>query len=237
MRRSLSSIGDVDLLGLGQHEDAGRTGVHAALGLRDRHALDPVHPALELEQAVGRLARLGRAPGLHRHGHGLVAAEVGLGRVQHLDLPALGLGVAGVHPQQVAGEQGGLLAALAGLHLEDGVLVVGRVTWHEQAAELLLGAWRRSASASASAANVGSSAASSRAAPMSATSSSYSRLAPRIAAQLGVALVELLGQARVRVHLGVAETRLELGVLGLQAVHGVEHRVSRGAKGADNDER
>ena len=43
-------------------------------------------------------------------------------------------------------------------------------------------------------------------------------------AELGVPLVELLGQARVRVHLGVTEARLELGVLGLQAVHGVEHR-------------
>ena len=139
MRRSLSSIGHVDLLGLGQHEDAGRAGVHPALGLRDRHPLDPVHAALELEQPERRPARLGRALGLHRDGDRLVAAQVGLGGVEDLDLPALGLGVAGVHPQQVAGEQRGLLAALAGLHLEDRVLVVGGVARHEQPAELLLG--------------------------------------------------------------------------------------------------
>src|SRR3712207_8361266 len=51
----------------------------------------------------------------------LVAAEVaGLG-VEDLGLPALPLGVAQVHPQQVAGEQRRLLAALAGLDLEDDV--------------------------------------------------------------------------------------------------------------------
>ena len=37
------------------------------------------------------------------------------------------LGVAGVHAEQVAGEQRGLLAALPRLHLEDRVLVVGGV--------------------------------------------------------------------------------------------------------------
>ena len=82
------------------------------------------------------------------------------------------LGVPGVHAEQVAGEQRGLLAALAGLHLEDGVLVVGRVARDQQPAQPLLGdVARRSASASASSANDGSSAASSRAASRSSPSS------------------------------------------------------------------
>ena len=51
MRRSFSSIVDVDLLGLGQHQHAGGGGVDPALRLGDRHPLDPVHAALELQQA------------------------------------------------------------------------------------------------------------------------------------------------------------------------------------------
>ena len=51
MRRSFSSMLDVDLLGLGQHQDAGGAGVHPPLRLGDRHPLHPVHAALELQQA------------------------------------------------------------------------------------------------------------------------------------------------------------------------------------------
>ena len=75
---------------------------------------------------------LGAAAGLHRDRDVLVAAEVGLGRVEDLGLPAAALGVAQVHPQQVAGEQRRLLAALARLDLEDDVLVVVGVARHEQ---------------------------------------------------------------------------------------------------------
>ena len=48
----------------------------------------------------------------------LVAAQVGLDGVEHLGPPAAALGVAQVHPQQVAGEQRRLLAALPGLDLQ-----------------------------------------------------------------------------------------------------------------------
>jgi len=50
------------------------------------------------------------------------------------------LGVTLVHPQQVAGEQRGLLAALARLDLEDGVLVVVRILGQQQNFEFLLDA-------------------------------------------------------------------------------------------------
>ena len=49
---------DVDGLGLGHHQDAGRAGVDAALRLGHRHPLHAVHAALELQQR--RTAR-GRA--------------------------------------------------------------------------------------------------------------------------------------------------------------------------------
>ena len=44
-----------------------------------------------------------------------------------LGLPAVQLGVAAVHAEQVGGEQGGLVAAGAGAHLQDGALLVGGI--------------------------------------------------------------------------------------------------------------
>ena len=64
MRRSLGSIVDLDLLGLGQHEHAGGRGVDAPLGLGGRDPLHAVHAALVLQPGPRRVARLGvpRAP-------------------------------------------------------------------------------------------------------------------------------------------------------------------------------
>jgi hypothetical protein len=53
------------------------------------------------------------------------------------------LGVAQVHPQQVAGEEGRLLAALTRLDLEDDVAVVVGVARDEQAAQSVLGGGER----------------------------------------------------------------------------------------------
>ena len=123
---------DLDVRGgvhLGVDEHAGRGGVDAALRLGDRDALHAVHAALVLQpgpDALGLVA--GRGDG---DGDVLVAAEVGLRRREHLDLPAPALGVAGVHAQQVAGEQRRLLAALPGLHLDHHVVRVRGVAGHE----------------------------------------------------------------------------------------------------------
>ena len=45
---------DLDLLGLGDHEHAGRGGVDAALRLGDGHPLHAVHPALVLQPRPAR---------------------------------------------------------------------------------------------------------------------------------------------------------------------------------------
>jgi hypothetical protein len=98
--------------------------------------LDAVHAALELQAGphpVGR--RRLRADGDRRV---LVAAQLGLGVVQHLRLPAVLLGVAQVHGQQVAREQSRLVAALAGLDLHDEVVAVVGVAGQEQLGELRL---------------------------------------------------------------------------------------------------
>ena len=105
------------------------------------HALHAVHAALVLQQRPGAVRSPGQAapPGrLDRDGHVLVAAEPGDRGVEDLGLPALPLGVPQVHAQQVSREQRRLLAALAGLDLEDDVLGVERVARHEQVLEPLL---------------------------------------------------------------------------------------------------
>ncbi len=178
IRRSFGSIVHVDVLGLGQHQHAGRRGVDAALRLGDRHPLHPVHAALPLQPRPDAVAALGHALGLDRDRDVLDAAQVRLLRVDHLDDPAVPLGVPGVHPQQVAGEQRRLLAALAGLDLDDHVLGVVRVARDQHLAELLLQRrQRRRRPPRPRAANAGSSAASSRAAARSARAASSSAAA------------------------------------------------------------
>src|SRR6478609_6612759 len=128
---------DVDLFRLGRDEHTGGGGVDAALRLGGGHAL---HTALVLHPGPDALAGLGGAVaalGLHGDLDVLVAAELGLGGVDDLGLPADALGVAQVHAQQVAREQGGLVAAGARLDLQEHVLVVAGVTRDQEKAELL----------------------------------------------------------------------------------------------------
>ena len=160
----------------------------------------------------------------------LVAAEVGLGGARHLGLPAAPLGVPQVHPQQVAGEQRRLLAALPGLDLDDHVLVVVRVAREQQLAQpgLELGAPggqlgrpRRRTTAS--------SAASSRAASRSPRAASQLAARSHDRGQLGVPAAEPAGQRLVGVHGRVGQLLLELGVLGEQLGDGARaRRSSRG---------
>jgi hypothetical protein len=88
--------------------------------------------ALVLQARPHAAARLRPAAALDRHGDVLVAAEVGLVGLDDLGAPTDPLGVAQVHAQQVAGEQRGLLAALARLDLQDDVLVVAGVARDQQ---------------------------------------------------------------------------------------------------------
>ena len=145
---------DVDLVGLGQHGHGGRRGVDAPLALGGRHPLHPVHAALVLEHRV-------RARALHGERDLLVAAGVALAGPELLDGEAPGRGVAQVDLEQVAREQGGLLAAGAGPDLDDRVPVVVRVGLEHRLADLAArgppspprprGGWPRTSSSSPSA--------------------------------------------------------------------------------------
>ena len=56
----------------------------------------------------------------------------GLGRREHFDLPALRLGVAGVHAEHFGGEERGLVAAGAGADFQDDVFLVVRILGQQQ---------------------------------------------------------------------------------------------------------
>ena len=94
------------------------------------HALDPVHAALELEPREDAAA-------LDLGDDLLVAAGRALAFGDDLDPPALELGVARIHAEEVAGEERGLVAARAGADLEDGALLVRLVLRQEQDAQVL----------------------------------------------------------------------------------------------------
>ncbi len=128
----------VHFLDLGQ-DDHGRGGrVNAAAGLRDGHALDPVHAAFEFQDAERALA-----------GHGkddfLESAQARRVGVHQLPAPAPSLDVLGVHAEQVAREQGRFLAPGAGADLHDGVPFVFGIFRDEQAFQLGLGGDQRGA--------------------------------------------------------------------------------------------
>ncbi len=123
---------DVDLLRLGVDEHPGGRGVDAPLRLGRGHPLHPVHAALELQPPPGAVAPLDGDRDV------FVSAQVGVLRVDDLGLVAGPLGEAQVHAQEVAGEEHGLLAALARLDLHDDVFVVVGVAGHQQVAQPFL---------------------------------------------------------------------------------------------------
>ena len=118
-----------DRVGLGQDRDGAGRGVDAALRLGLRHALHAMAAGFELELRVRAL------PGDARD-HLLVAAQLRGALGDQLDLPALALGVARVHAEQVAGEERRLVAAGAGAHLEEQVAVVVRVARQQRLLQL-----------------------------------------------------------------------------------------------------
>ena len=111
---------DVHLFGLRQHGHSTGAGVDASLRFGRRHTLDAVDAALVFEPLVHIRASDVKNDFLE-------AAQVGRIGIHGLDLPALLLGVAGVHAVQVGGKQRGLGAARAGADFHDGVARVGGI--------------------------------------------------------------------------------------------------------------
>ncbi len=213
----------LDVLGLGHDEHAGRRRVDAPLALGHGHPLHPVHATLVLQPRPRGLVETGRALGLDRDAHVLVAAEVALGRVLDHRAPAALLGVAQIHPQQVAGEERGLVAALPCLDLEDDVAVVVGVARHEHPAQMLLG---RCLSGLERGHLGGEGLVLGR--ELAGRAEVVDRSLPRPCRgdggrQGGIPLVEGAHEVLVGVDRRLGEATLELGVLVEDRLHGFEH--------------
>ncbi len=124
MRKILVIDLDVDLLRLRQHGDRGGGGMDAPLRFGLRHALHAMHAGFEFEPREHALAGdIGDDL--------LVAAGGGFARRQHIHLPAVAVGIALIHAEQIAREQGRLLPAGAGAQFEDRALLVRFVLGQE----------------------------------------------------------------------------------------------------------
>src|SRR6267142_6876391 len=121
---------DVDFLDLRQHRHRRRRGVNAPLRFGVGHALHPVHAGFELQFGE-------RAATLHFGDDFLEPAHGALTGGDHLDLPALQRSKALIHPEQVAGEQRGLVAAGAGADFQHDVAVVHGILGQQRHANLL----------------------------------------------------------------------------------------------------
>ena len=102
----------------------------AALGLSLGHTLHTMYARLELEDAVAAVARHGEIDFL-------VAAARAFADAGHFDFPALVFAEFGVHAEEVAGKEAGLVAACARTNLYDSVLVVLRVLGNHHHADVL----------------------------------------------------------------------------------------------------
>ncbi|OIQ67379.1 hypothetical protein GALL_510420 [mine drainage metagenome] len=92
----------------------------AALRLCLGHALHPVSAGFELEPAIGPVAR-------NAQNHFLVATQVTGAFADEFRRPALAFGVAGVHAQQVCGEQRRFLTARSGADFDKDIVRVVRI--------------------------------------------------------------------------------------------------------------
>jgi hypothetical protein len=120
---------DVDLIGFGQDGDRGRGSMDATGSFRLGNALDPVDAAFVFQPGPDALAS-------DAH-HGLLdPSDRREARVQDFEFPALVLGEARVHPEEVLGEERGLIPASPGPDLKDDIFLVVRVLREEQGPEL-----------------------------------------------------------------------------------------------------
>ncbi len=130
MRMILGFDLDVHFFGLRKHGDGDGGGVDAALRLGGGNALHAVHAALPLELRVDALA-------FDDGDDFLVSADAGLGERHDFDLPAMLLGEARVHAEDLGGKERGLVAAGAGADFENHVLLVVGILGQQQDLDLV----------------------------------------------------------------------------------------------------
>ena len=121
---------DLDLVDLWQHDDRDRGRVDPPRRLGRRDALDAMDAALELEPAV-------RSVAVDLEDRLLDPADPCLVHAQDLGRESVALGITDVHPVELGGKQGSLVATGAAAELHDHVAPVVRVARQEQHLQLL----------------------------------------------------------------------------------------------------
>ena len=121
---------DIHILGFGQNRDGCRRSMDAALGFGFRHPLHPMRSGLEFQPCEDTAPR-------DFSDDFLVTPRCSLTRRQNLDAPALQLGIALIHPEQIAGEKRRLIAAGSSANFENGIFFIRRVLWQKCDLEVL----------------------------------------------------------------------------------------------------
>ncbi len=111
------------LLDFRKYCHADRRGVDAPAGFGGGYSLNPVYAAFVLQIAEDVFTR-------DREDDLLEAADFAWAGGHKLDLPAVFLGIATVHPIQIRREQRGLISTGTGSDLHNGVVGVERVFGH-----------------------------------------------------------------------------------------------------------
>ena len=143
----------------------------------------------------------------------------------------MALGVARVHPEQLAGEERGFLAAGAGANFEQHVLVVVGIARRQQQLELLFQRGLRfcSVGSSALASSRNSASSPSRTCDGSAISSRilrYSRIAPTTSASCERSSASTAYSRLLRDHRRIADAPFEFGEALFDSLELIEHRRS-----------
>jgi len=123
--------GHVDFRGLGHDGHGDGRGVDAALGFGGGHALDAVGAGFVFEAAVDLVPGDGGDDFLEPAGAGFRGAH-------HLHFPVLGLGVAGVHAEEIAGEKRRFLTAGPGPDFQEDVFFIHGIGGQQQDFQLVL---------------------------------------------------------------------------------------------------
>ena len=123
--------GDVDVFDLGQHRNGGGRGVNAAGGFGFWNALNAVHAQFKLE--------FGKRPTpADLRDDFLEPARGAFARRDNLGFPAMLAGVALIHAEEIAGEDGCLVAACPAADFQDDVALIHRVLGQQRGADFLL---------------------------------------------------------------------------------------------------
>ena len=124
---------DVKLASLGENGHGGGRCLDAALRFGLGHTLDAVHAGLVFHDAVHAVGAAGELE------HNLLVTTGGAGGlVGDFQFPAAALGEVLVHAEQVAGKDGGFVAAGAAADFHHGILAVVGVGRNEEELDLLL---------------------------------------------------------------------------------------------------